>query len=345
MSILFSLSQSFLPWRNHCLSMLGIATALLAASPANSWDQLGHEQSAGLVFDQLTAQEQNYWSDVLRHHPRFEQDFLAAMPNDIAGSDPRAQQRWLFARAGYWPDIARGLPDAARREFNRPDWHWIDGRWVRPDVPRQGNVYLDIPAMSDINGPSDREIRHQRLSDNVLTSLVTAAAQLEQPLDQASDDERADMAVTLTWFLHLGADIHQPLHAGALYNHTHLPEGDRGGNLVQLSSRSNLHSRWDQALRGSSEQQLLSTFAQLDNEDIGESFTPGTWLKESRDYLHADVYSDAIKAQILDTPANAEDVRVNVDEAYLTRMQSIALQRIALSAARLAQALKAMPQD
>ena len=345
MSTLFSLSQSFLSWRNDCLSMLAIATALLAASPANSWDQLGHEQSAGFVFDQLTATEQTYWSDVLRHHPRFEQDFLSAMPDEIANSDQRTKQRWLFARAGYWPDIARGLPDAARREFNRPNWHWIDGRWVRPNVPRQGNVYLDMPAMSDINGPSDREIRDQGVRDNVLTSLVSAAVRLEQPLDQASDEEQAGMAVALTWFLHLGADIHQPLHAGALYNHTHLPEGDRGGNLVQLSSRSNLHSRWDQALRGSSGQQLQATFAQLDSDDIGQTFTPGTWLRESREDLHANVYTDTIKAQILATPANADDVRVNVDEAYLTRMQSIALQRIALSAARLAQALKAMPKD
>jgi hypothetical protein len=345
MPTLFYPRLSGLSPRRILLVLLFVAITLLLASPARSWDRLGHERAAALVFDQLGATQQQDWIDILRHHPRFESDFLAEMPNDVANRDQHAQHRWLFARAGYWPDIARGLPDAARRAFNRPNWHWIDGRWVRQDVPRQGNVYLGMPAMSDINGPGDTAIRESRLSDNVLTALVSAAAQLEQPSHQASDEELAEMAVALCWFLHLGADIHQPLHAGALYHSGHLPEGDRGGNLLRLSSRSNLHSRWDQALRGSSWAQLLATFQQLDSDDSGYAFTPGTWLRESREALHTDVYTDAVKAQIIATPANADEVRLQVNEAYFADMQSIALQRIAISAARLAQALKAIPTD
>lgn len=314
-------------------------------SLVQAWDELGHQQSAALAFEQLTREEQHYWIDVLRHHPRFEQDFLSAMPAALKAASQSEQQRWLFARAGYWPDVARGLPETARRQFNRPNWHWIDGRWVRSDAPRQGNVYLDSMPRPDIQGPNDQRIRQLNLSDNVMTALITAATTLEKPLPSHNAEQRADMAVALCWYLHLGADIHQPLHAGALYNETHLPEGDRGGNLIRLTSRSNLHSRWDQALRGSRRDELLSSFEQLDAQQVGTDFSPGTWLRESREILHTAVYTDAVKAQILATPANADDIRVELQDDYHSAMQSIALQRIALSAARLAAHLKTLTQS
>lgn len=314
----------------------------LLAAPAHSWDALGHERSAALVFDQLTGQEQDYWVAVLHHHPRFAEDFLSAMPEQLRDADNKDQQRWLFARAGYWPDIARGIPDAARAQFNHPNWHWIDGRWVRSDVPLQGNVYLDGASLPDINGPSDSQIRDSMLSDNVLTALVSAQSTIKQPLDSANAQQQAELAIALCWYLHLGADIHQPLHAGASYHRTHFPEGDRGGNLVRLTARGNLHSLWDQALRGSSWEQLKSVFEQLDLQPSAQGFKPGTWLQESREFLHADVYTVPIKNQVLETPANTDGVTVSIEDDYRNRMQEISLQRVALSAARLAEALKAM---
>ncbi|WP_082866470.1 S1/P1 nuclease [Pseudohongiella nitratireducens] len=319
-----------------------MALTFLLSAPAHSWDALGHERSAALVFDQLTEQEQDYWVAVLRHHPRFAEDFLSAMPERLRDADNKDQQRWLFARAGYWPDIARGIPDAARAQFNHPNWHWIDGRWVRADVPLQGNVYLDGTFLPDINGPSDSRIRESRLSDNVLTALITSESILKQPLDSANAQQQAELAIALCWYLHLGADIHQPLHAGASYHGTHFPEGDRGGNMVRLATRGNLHSLWDQALRGSSWEQLLSVFEQLDPQPSAQGFIPGTWLLESREFLHADVYTAPIKNQVLETPANTDEVTVSIEDDYRNRMQEISLQRVALSAARLAGALKAM---
>ena len=63
---------------------------------------------------------------------------------------------------------------------------------------------------------------------------------------------------------------------------------------------------------------------------------------ESREFLHEDVYTRPVKIQIAETAADSDRVTVTLEEEYRPRMQAISLQRIAQSAARLAQTLKAM---
>lgn len=49
-----------------------------------------------------------------------------------------------------------------------------------------------------------------------------------------------------SFFIHLVADAHQPLHCANLYN-AHFPRGDRGGNLFKIKNYRwhNLHAYWD----------------------------------------------------------------------------------------------------
>ena len=55
----------------------------------------------------------------------------------------------------------------------------------------------------------------------------------------------------LGWLLHLVGDLHQPMHAVNGISAT-LPEGDRGGNLVEIKGAtdgaSELHAFWDEVL-------------------------------------------------------------------------------------------------
>src|SRR5262249_39587347 len=51
----------------------------------------------------------------------------------------------------------------------------------------------------------------------------------------------------LSWLLHLVGDVHQPLHATTRVSATK-PDGDDGGNGVELSSPANLHTFWDDVL-------------------------------------------------------------------------------------------------
>jgi hypothetical protein len=68
----------------------------------------------------------------------------------------------------------------------------------------------------------------------------------------ASDEEKA---IALAWILHLGGDIHQPLHTSARITELE-PKGDQGGNLFSLTPKDtpreqseNLHWFWDSILR------------------------------------------------------------------------------------------------
>ena len=66
-----------------------------------------------------------------------------------------------------------------------------------------------------------------------------------------SDEEKA---IALAWILHLGGDIHQPLHTSARITELE-PKGDQGGNLFLLTPKDtpreqseNLHWFWDSIL-------------------------------------------------------------------------------------------------
>ncbi|HEY0779726.1 MAG TPA: S1/P1 nuclease [Gemmatirosa sp.] len=54
-------------------------------------------------------------------------------------------------------------------------------------------------------------------------------------------------AIALAWILHLVGDVHQPLHTASRVT-ADAPQGDRGGNAVQLiddGRPTNLHAVWD----------------------------------------------------------------------------------------------------
>jgi len=43
---------------------------------------------------------------------------------------------WIFQQAAVWPDIARDLPYEAKKEFSRPNWHFIDLPYFPTDEDR-----------------------------------------------------------------------------------------------------------------------------------------------------------------------------------------------------------------
>ena len=201
------------------LRMLLIAAlSMLSASPVLAWDALGHRLSAYLAYDQMNETQRRFWVSTLQGHPRYQQDFVTAMPAEIAAQGANAQARWQFGQAAVWPDIARGFRGLDER-FHFPDRHWIDGAWVRDDVEMQGNIYIDMEPLPDIQGPQDQQISREYQADNVLTGLVYARRVL---MTNSDPEERA---IALCWLLHLGGDIHQPLHAGALYSPGVFPDG------------------------------------------------------------------------------------------------------------------------
>src|SRR6266480_3751238 len=99
--------------------MVLVATTLIDGR-ALAWGPAGHKIVAAIAFRQLSPEQQKKIVDILKHHPRFLEDFVDQMPDDVE------QSEWYFQQAAVWPDLARGLKPEAKKEFSRPEWHFID---------------------------------------------------------------------------------------------------------------------------------------------------------------------------------------------------------------------------
>lgn len=312
---------------------------LLAIFPISShaWDDTGHRLSAYVAWELLSSQERLALFDILQQHPRFQEDFLDAMPvNAMVGSD-LDKARWALGQAAVWPDIARGFDEEDLIRYHRANWHWIDGAWVRGNGIH-GNVYVGVDSKPSVRGDAPGSTIHEHDADNVLVALEYNLHVLG---DTASTPE--DKAVALCWVLHLGGDIHQPLHSGALVSRELFPDGDRGGNGVTVTG-GNLHSAWDGALRSQpfedTLRRLTTAAMQADPSDLVTD--PYEWLEESREIMQMSVYTDDVKAAVLRSERRDSPLpEFSLSDDYIGRMQAISEDRLALAGLRLALILRA----
>ena len=319
------------------LTRLVLACLLTGVSvPAAAWDAVGHRLTAAIALSYLSQERQQQLVALLQQHPRFQADFAAAMPAFVQRGDAASQATWLLGQAAYWPDLARGLPEPERRRYNHPEWHYIDGAWVRDGASTQGNVYVGRSPLPDIAGAPATAIQTPSLADNVMTALDYNTRVLADP-GQAAPER----AVALCWVLHLMGDIHQPLHAGSLYSARLFAEGDRGGNGIPTDTGT-LHARWDGALADDGIDDSLDTIlTQLNGfnrpQIAGVDSDWSQWLNESRGLLLSLVYPDTTRQAIAiaDTSGTELD-RLRLDDGYVQTMQRIARQRLGLAGIRIA---------
>jgi hypothetical protein len=179
---------------------------------------------AYIAYQELPQAARAKYVDILREHPRFEKDLLGGKPDDMD------EDLYAFMKAATWPDIIRS-PQNPLHHLHKRDWHFInypvnlDGR-QGPEPEEQWDGQSD-PA-------------------NILQALDKNLKALKAP--GTPKDERA---FALCWVLHLVGDLHQPLHATALFS-DQFPDGDAGGNLFVVRSATNpqipLHTLWDHLL-------------------------------------------------------------------------------------------------
>ena len=149
-------------------------------------------------------------------------DLASLLPDD--GRPLAERERTLFERAATWPDIVRDEAFAERNAtYHHGNWHYINHFWEQDANGRP----LDVDRLR----PQDV---------NVVERLQALEVSVADP-----GREAAQRGVDLAWILHLGGDIHQPLHTSARVTATE-PEGDRGGNLFKLATeKDDLHWYWD----------------------------------------------------------------------------------------------------
>jgi hypothetical protein len=214
----------------------------LAPASAKAWNASGHVAIALLAYDELGPTQRAALVQLLRAHPRLEPDVASALPSSLSGA---ARDRWLFALAATWPDLARGQP-----LYEHGTWHYVNlpltlragqlasCREARRAFPDSVRRVAEMDAARRARGlpgiPSGESIR-EALPRNART-LADAKA------------PASERALALSWVLHLVADAHQPLHAVALFTNDRFVTGDRGGNDIMARDLGSLHRVWDDLL-------------------------------------------------------------------------------------------------
>lgn len=209
-------------------ALLALAAGLAAAPAADAWDARGHRVVAAIAWEEMSPAVRDEAVDLLLAAPA-DSDLPALMP--AFGSEAE-RRRGLFLESGTWPDVVRDEDRPERREkYHRSNWHYINLFWEHgPDgAPRERT-----------------DLRPQE---------TNAAERLDALIDVVADRgaDPGERGIALAWIVHLVGDLHQPLHTSARVTETE-PEGDRGGNLVELDHRPgdrwprNLHHYWDSIL-------------------------------------------------------------------------------------------------
>ena len=336
--------------------------ALLTPSVAGAWWDAGHETVAAIAWRQLDPARRTALADLLRQHPRYEEDFLKAMPPAIRDGERAMRDEWLFRRASVWPDVVRdrGVPKR-RAAFNRDTWHYVniplyltpaDEAALRENAEEGGfmpNVDFSVPK-----GVTAADGMASEPGMNVVQAL-------QFNLALVADESRPaeERAVALCWVLHLGGDLHQPMHAVALFTDGLYPEGDRGGNLVYVAESPgqpgrNLHALWDAApgekftpgeVTANVDRLLSDPGLRAAGEAAAGVTHPPAWARESRELARWAVYTPEVLAYVKTREAAKEAGRdtdrapLRMSEGYVDDARRLADRRLTEAGFRLGAAL------
>jgi hypothetical protein len=298
--------------------------ALLAACLATSadcpraaaWNPLGHKVVCEIAWQQLDPQTRTQIADTLKRHPRFAEDFAPELPAEDA-------DRWIFWQAGFWPDIARDIPEDVRDRYNHPTWHYVN----HP-------LFLGPERAVDFNLTTTPQ--EPRDNWNLYQST-------QHSLDVIhSDAPPTEKAVAYCWLFHLVGDMHLPLHTVSLVS-DHFPTGDKGGSILKvLNKKEDLHSLWDCLLGDEHDRNdVLAAYQKLKadpglwNVDTSGDFKD--WMLESRVLAESLTYSPEILAEVQQSQPH---VPIPLSEDYLQRAGAAARARVVAAGLRLATLLE-----
>lgn len=213
--------------KNWCVKFLFLTFFSFAfVISAFAWDDTGHKLTAYIAWEQMTPKAREQAVKILLAAPE-DSDLSVFYLQDSRSA--AAKQRELFMIAATWADIVRDKNFKVRMsKYHHGKWHYQDTFW------RNDNGKVEL--VTDMKSDDENAVERLFAFDKVLRDVA------------ASD---ADKAIALAWILHLGGDIHQPLHTSARVT-KYDPKGDQGGNLYILSpkgatgdDRLSLHWFWD----------------------------------------------------------------------------------------------------
>jgi hypothetical protein len=298
---------------------VSLVLLLILSTRAYSWNNTGHMVAARLAWQKFDQDQKNKAIKILKKHPHYDEFLSAGRPDGFTEAE------WVFLRASTWPDWVR---NHHKDEYHHSTWHYIN--------------YPFVPPGSRIDAAN-----HQPRADeeNIVRQLGVA-------IQKVKNGNQEDQAVYLCWVLHLGGDIHQPLHTTDLFS-KQFPEGDRGGNLAYVvlhdgANKTKLHPMWDGLLGKSTTASaigrvveqvntLIQTNPDLIKNDLQNHKTIESWARESFEAAKKYAYLNG-ELPLGEEDDDASDIAVAPDD-YAKNSGRIARIQIAKAGARLASML------
>jgi hypothetical protein len=326
------------------IAFWSIAIVLLfLAQRAFAWSEGGHKIIGSVAFQLLSPADQEKIVAILKHHPRFEEDFKSKMPDEL--KTPAEQNEWLFQQAAIWPDLVRVFTGDDLKTYHRQLWHYIALPNYLTDADRQAlesTVTLNTSLVAPAGEPE---------SMNIVQALQVARRMLA---DKTTPPEK--QAVMLCWILHLVGDIHQPLHSTTLYSQAMFPKGDYVGNKIVTEPVKNLHATWDQAMgtkttfkvaHDKARELITPHQTNRGNPARNERFAKAAanldvkqWLQESREIALKGGYNAEVTTYVRAETGIAEPPPLHLSDEYIQNAHEISQQRATLAGYRLAAVLK-----
>jgi len=200
-----------------------LVSAFLSVS---AWDDVGHKITAYIAWQRMSPQARENVIRILRAAP--EDSHLAAFYKSYGSEPENTRKREYFMLVSTWADIVRDRAFENRyKKYHKGNWHFSDTFWRQVDAKPQ------ILTGFEEGGQG-----------------VTRLFESEKTL-RDTGSSNAEKAIAIAWLMHIGGDIHQPLHTSARVTDLE-PKGDQGGNLFLLSPQGtaranqvNLHWFWD----------------------------------------------------------------------------------------------------
>lgn len=296
-------------------SLVAVLLVVLTAAPVEAWNATGHRAIAAIAYQRLNARARARVDSLLARHP----DFLTILTKNA--TDPGGRMLEAVQAAAVWPDTIKG-----DRRFWDDEKKDAQPTPLLPGFPdmkmRKPWHYKDLPF-----SPDGTPVRPPD-ADNAITALTRFLEDVTRPPGDARDPVYA-----LPWILHIGGDIHQPLHAVSRFLKDQ-PEGDAGGNGVKTAGeKRNLHWYWDDLPGNGSSLELAA--ALMKEFRPAKRRNPADWLNESAGIAQREVYS-------FGPIRGSETQPVVLDAAYATKAHAIARKRMAEAGYRLGDLLNSL---
>lgn len=304
-------------------------TVLAVAPPARAWDDYGHELIAFMAYEDLKPEVRARVNALLKQHPQYDA-LVAGCPTAFD------KEKYAFMKAATWPDMIRTRTNPLHASDHHARWH-----------------YINIPI--DSEGAHGRQPPLEWKTGTDPENAVQALQRAEAGLKNAALPD-SDKAKDLCWLLHVGGDLHQPLHAVNLYSNQY-PKGDEGGNAFWVSDGhrpQKLHALWDQALgTGKDATKIAARGTQLRKSDeltrkaladrlVVTSY--GSWAHESVDLSRTVVYvNGTLKGAKAEGQERAPRDAPELPAGYRDQAEKLAERQTVLAGYRLADKLNAIP--